>query len=330
MVTDLGTLGGPNSYVGDLNDRGDVTVGGADTTMKDPLGEDVCGFGTGLTCRSFVWHDGMKWLIPTLGGNNGDVATITNSGEILAAFGETSFHDPTCIAPQVLQVEAYLLNKGRIQVLPPLPGDSDTVAFNLNDDGQAVGASGICGSLSPSSLLHAVMWEDGKPVYLGSLGGVMGNVAFFNNSHGQVIGASDLPGDVTSHAFLWQKGVMTDLGTLVGDFSSVGSSINDNGQIVGQSCDVSFNCRAVIWRDGVMTDLNALTAGGSLYLINANSINARGEIVGQAFDSATGDTPAFLAIPVNGYGAHRSSKLLLPKSVREGLERRRGVDRFRP
>src|SRR5499427_4470270 len=50
----------------------------ADTTTPDPLGEDWCGFGTHLICRSFVWRNGRRMLVPTLGGNNGDVSTITN------------------------------------------------------------------------------------------------------------------------------------------------------------------------------------------------------------------------------------------------------------
>jgi len=56
-LQDLGTLGGPNGSVGGMNDKGDVTVGGSDTTTPDPLGEDWCGFGTGLTCRSYVWRN---------------------------------------------------------------------------------------------------------------------------------------------------------------------------------------------------------------------------------------------------------------------------------
>src|SRR5580704_14123810 len=74
VMKDLGTLGGPNASVGGLNDRGDVTVGGSDTGKRDPLGEDFCSYHTHQTCLSFVWHDGKKTLLPTLGGNNNDVA----------------------------------------------------------------------------------------------------------------------------------------------------------------------------------------------------------------------------------------------------------------
>ena len=49
---DLGTLGGKNSFTnyGGINDQGQA-VGYAETSVKDPNGEDICAFGTGLTCR---------------------------------------------------------------------------------------------------------------------------------------------------------------------------------------------------------------------------------------------------------------------------------------
>ena len=55
-MTDLGTLGGPNASAGGMNEVGDVTVGGSDTGIPDPLGEDFCGFGTHQTCLSFAFE----------------------------------------------------------------------------------------------------------------------------------------------------------------------------------------------------------------------------------------------------------------------------------
>jgi hypothetical protein len=50
-----------------------------------------------------------------------------------------------------------------------------------------------------------------------------------------------------------------------------------------------------------MTDLNTLVRpDSSLYLLLANDINARGEIVGYASDTNTNAIVAFLAIPVSG------------------------------
>jgi probable HAF family extracellular repeat protein len=174
-MVDLGTLGGPNSSAGGSNDRGDVTVGGSDTRVPDPLGEDFCTYGTYQICRSFVWHNGVRLLVPTLGGNNSDVAGINNNGEVLG-FGETANHDPTCIAPQVLGIKAFTWEPttGEVHILPPLSGDSDSVGFGLNENGQVAGASGICkGGLSSglAGARHAVLWQNGTPIDLGSLWG---------------------------------------------------------------------------------------------------------------------------------------------------------------
>lgn len=335
QMTDLGTLGGPNASAGGLNDRGDVTVGGSDTGIPDPLGEDFCGFGTFQICLSYVWHKGKRTLIPTLGGNNNDVNTINNRGQVLA-FAETASPDPTCIPPQVLGIEAFIWEpkSGEIHTLPPLAGDSVSVGFGMNESGEVAGTSGICANISAASALHIALWKNGTPTDLGNLGGAMGNVAFDINNRGQVVGLSDLPGDATSHGFLWQNGVLTDLGTLPGDFASVASAINDGGQVAAQSCDVNFNCRAAIWQDGVMTDLNTLIPPSSqLFLLFSNSINSRGQIVGAALDE-TGAVVPFLATPCDEKNADDegcrsgvrsagiSQRPNLPENVREMLRQR--------
>jgi len=72
---DLKTLGGDNSWTnyGGINDRGEA-VGFAETAVPDPDGEDMCAFGTKLTCRTFLWRHGRMMALPTLGGNNGQAA----------------------------------------------------------------------------------------------------------------------------------------------------------------------------------------------------------------------------------------------------------------
>ncbi|MBV8344139.1 MAG: hypothetical protein JO190_03975, partial [Candidatus Eremiobacteraeota bacterium] len=111
-VTDLGTLGGPNSAVEwpVENDRGYVS-GISETSRKDPLGESTSwschaflpdNGSSGDTCLGFVWHDGRMRKLPTLGGNNGYGAGMNEGGQIVG-WAETKKHDPTCKSPQVLQ-----------------------------------------------------------------------------------------------------------------------------------------------------------------------------------------------------------------------------------
>ena len=93
---DLGTLGGKNSWTnyGGINDRGE-NVGLAETSVPDPDGEDICAFGTKLTCRGFLWRHGQMKALPTLGGNNGQAAAINNRGQIVG-ISETAVQDPGC------------------------------------------------------------------------------------------------------------------------------------------------------------------------------------------------------------------------------------------
>jgi probable HAF family extracellular repeat protein len=306
LITDLGTLGGPNSnaFIGP-NEEGQV-VGIAETSELDPQDEDFCGFGTHHRCLPFLWKNGVMMPLPTLGGNNGAAEQINNSGQVVG-FAENTTPDPTCVAPLFLQFKPVLWEKGEVHELPLLHGDSDGTAYSINDNGQAVGSSGICSNFSlffqPDGL-HALLWQQGKATDLGNLGGTTGNLAFFINNQGQVVGFSALPGNASFHAFLWEKGAMSDLGTLPGDVSSVGESINDQGHVVGLSIDANGNLRPFLWQNGVMRDLNTLIPASSpLHLLFAFDINSHGAIAGQAFDTLTGELHAHCISRLNDYNS---------------------------
>ncbi len=309
---DLGTLGGPSSSVAwsSVKNKNGMVAGVSDTSIVDPLGEIwSCAeaffpSSSGHTCQGFVWQGEQMNALPTLGGNNGVAAGVNDAGQI-AGWAETTTADPTCIAPQVLRFEAviYQPNKNTVTPLAPLPGDPDSAATAINDHGVAVGISGLCSNaVGGDSAQHAVLWENGAPMDIGNLGGVAWNTPTAINNHGTVVGFSDLPGDSAAtpnyHAFLWTKnGGITDLGTLPGDNISIAWGINESGQVVGQSIGPNGS-RAFLWQKGVMTDLNTLVAQGPLSLVYANDINDASEIVGGASNSTTGDSPAFLAVPL--------------------------------
>ena len=308
LKIDIGAsgLGGPNSIAFGNNVRFQAT-GEAETSTPDPNNEDFCGFGTHLTCLPFLWQNGAMVQLPVLGGNNGVAMAISSWGEV-AGFAENSTPDPGCPAPQVLHFKPVVWEKGVIHQLPTVGGDPDGVAQEINGEGKVVGASGTCSTFNTNFLynlvpVHALLWEKGKAIDLGNLGGKTGlaggNIAYDINNQGQVVGNSDLPGDTTFHAFLWTwKTGMQDLGTVSGDVASVAISINDGGSVVGASLDANFNPRAFLWEKGVMTDLNTLTAGESpLSLLTGCSINSRGEITGLGLTS-TGEIHTYLARPV--------------------------------
>jgi probable HAF family extracellular repeat protein len=299
---DLGTLGGPNSAVFQYNHgNAGQFVGWSETDATDPNDENFCGFGTAHVCLGFNWQNGKMKSLPTLGGNNDNANDVNRRGQI-AGTAETGTVDSSCNAPQVFDYRAIIWQpNGRVTILQPYTGDTVSYAYTLTQSGKdVVGNSGSCAA----STSHAVLWQDGSPTNLGTLGGSV-NIALDINERGQIVGNSDLYGDTATHSFLWQNGTMTDLGTLTGDADSFSGGINNRGQVVGESCDASGACRGYLWQNGTMTDLNTLvTSNGYGNILFGGNINDRGEIVGAAVDSA-GIERAVLLIPHRG--GHASS-----------------------
>ncbi len=119
-MTDLGTLGGPNSDAGwRPNDSGNAG-GGAETGTLDPFAEDFCGYGTNLICLPFFWRNSAKKMtpLPTLGGNNAWAAGM-NDRDAVVGVAENTTVEPTCAGTsQVLQFKPVIWIKGRVHQLP--------------------------------------------------------------------------------------------------------------------------------------------------------------------------------------------------------------------
>jgi probable HAF family extracellular repeat protein len=304
VKTDLGTLGGPNSWMnwGEINDRGQI-VGFSETAVLDPNGEDICGFGTHLTCRPFLWQNLNISALPTLGGNNGEASAINNGGQIVG-FAENGIVDSTCppgTTNNRIQLPV-LWEKGNQGIYKaralPTGSDPDGFAFWINDQGQAVGYTGTCGEAT----VHAVSWENGTLSPLPDYG--TGAIAWGINNQGQMVGTVVSSDGTTQYGALWQNGVLTKLDLLPGDVAGEASGINDQGQVVGSNFDSNFNwSHAFIYQNSVMTDLNTLfPASSNLYATMANKINERGQISGMAVVRSgphTGDVHAFLATPAH-------------------------------
>jgi probable HAF family extracellular repeat protein len=308
IMKDLGS-DGLNSIAFGMNASG-MAVGQAEIPATDPGGEDFCGTqalgfpATGATCVPFATQNGLMRALRTLGGANGRAMAVNGRGQI-AGTAENTTLDPACPSPQKYQFKPVLWQGEEAIELPTAGGDGNGIAFAINENGDVVGASGNCVAYNTQGLtslqpVHAVMWETGRVIDLGNLGGKVGHNAKAINNNGEVVGVSALAGDKIRHAFRWTRNTgIEDLGTLAGDGQSVGLGINDQGVITGISGAADFSSfRAFVWSGGVMTDLNQLIpAKSALYLLTACSINARGEITGFAAD-ASGNIHSYLAAPV--------------------------------
>src|SRR6266853_1128742 len=160
-LTNLGTLGGPNSSVTwNVKNTAGIIVGISQTaTTPEPNGENwssAAFYSTpnnvGYINLGFVWEQGQMRGLPNFaGGNNGFATGANNLGQVVG-WAENGVHDPTCCCQsdpghQVLQFRPAVWTLGppdQIQDLPLIPGDSSGAATAINDNGQIVGISVIC------------------------------------------------------------------------------------------------------------------------------------------------------------------------------------------
>jgi len=291
QIADLGTLpeGGYESFANAVNSRGQV-VGLATNTIPD----DFSLFGT-AQARAFLWQNGRMQDLGTLGGTDSIALLLNEQGQIVGeSYTDSS---PSAYCANIgfpLTTGAFLWENGKMTDLGSF-GGSCTFASDLNNRGQVIGLSTLRGD----TVQHPFLWDHGVLTDLGTLGGNNGFGDALNDA-GDVVGWASLPGDQALHAFLWKNGTMIDLGTVGGDACSFGFTINSIEQVVGISvpgCDFS-QARASFWEDGgPMVDLNSLIPpSATLHLTFSETINDRGEIVGNALDSE-GNQHAFLLIP---------------------------------
>ncbi len=205
----------------------------------------------------FQWQKGTisdLGPVPFLFGAANDKGAIVGSDDF-APYGP---------APRP-PIHLYLWQSGTVTTL----GTFAYAAFaGLNDREQVALEIGGAGRG-----LHAALWDNGRTIGLGSLGGKWSSAIALNN-RGQVVGAS-LPAKGYEHAFLWQQGKMTDLGTLRGNYSQA-VALNDRGQVVGYWGRWGRRAqRAFLWQNGRAADLGRVSDPLSLPF----AINNRGQVI---------------------------------------------------
>jgi probable HAF family extracellular repeat protein len=298
-LIDLGTFGGPNSYLPEpnqairaLNNRG-VVAGGADTSTADPF----CLNADCLASHTFRWQNGVLTDLGALpaatpGLNLSEPQWINDRGDIVGA-SEDGKIDPALGFPEfrgVLWKDGQIIDLGTF-------GGTVSIAYAVNNRVQVTGFA-LNAVLDPFPLLgfpflavppvtqsRAFLWQEGEMRDLGTLGGP-DSAGFWVNESGQVAGCSltnstpnPTTGKPTADPFLWTKNDgMMDLGTL-GGTDGCASDLNNRGQVVGFSNLLGDQAgHPFLWEHGVLTDLG--TFGGSSGF--PEGINEAGEIVGEA------------------------------------------------
>src|ERR671918_2205787 len=118
VLSDLGTLGGPNSSVTwNVKNTAGIIVGISQTLTPEPLGEWWSSFAfystpnnIGFINLGFVWENNQMRGLPNFpGGNNGFATGANNLGQVVG-WAENGVHDPTCCTdgPTCHQVLQFL------------------------------------------------------------------------------------------------------------------------------------------------------------------------------------------------------------------------------
>jgi probable HAF family extracellular repeat protein len=183
MEGGLGTLPGGNYSQGFWISNSGLIAGDADNGVIDPI--------TGLLeSRAVVWNSGQITNLGTLGGNWSWTSAVNDAGVVAGCTTNTT-SDPYSWNGVGTQTRAFQWKNGAMKDLGTL-GGPDACAGYENDSGQISGVS--CTNATPSPLtgiptVDPFLWNNGKMLDLGSLGGDYAEVTGMNNL-GQVIGTS--------------------------------------------------------------------------------------------------------------------------------------------
>jgi uncharacterized membrane protein len=284
--------------LGDLSGGGAAIAHGINTAGEVAGNTDGSLPGCTNGC-AVIWRKGTPTPLGRVAGAGGSKAySLNNAGQVPGAVTTST------------TTEAVIWKNGTPTVLPSLgPQYTETVAFSINDSGQAVGYA-----LEPlGDGFDDIVQVEWNASTLTVLGGVSGcsrtqtteylrvqSLTISNN--GLVVGTIGC-GDYTLPV-VWHGTTATPLPVVGGSGHGGGQAVgvNDLDLIVGLSGPLdSYGeivcCEPVAWNKGVLTRLARLSPG---YASVATAVNNRGIIVGQ---SATIDSTQYHATLWNSVGA---------------------------
>jgi probable HAF family extracellular repeat protein len=282
---DLGALPGNGTSVASWIAPDGYVAGSSEIGVSDP-------FTTQPEQRAVLWSDGKLLDLGTLGGNESGSVGVNSSGAV-TGIANNSIDDAFSFFGNQ-QTRAFLWRNGAMRDLGTL-GGPDAFAQVINARGEIAGFSYTSNTAGPLGVppVDPFLWDpaSNKMIDLGGNGGTVGTIWGLNDA-GEVIGTSDTPGDNGSSPFLWKNGQFTNLGTF-GGFYGQPEWINENGAVVDWSLESdNATVSSGLWSNGTLTKLPKLPGHNCSF---AKSINARGQVVGGAFENpvfCNGDDPA--------------------------------------
>jgi probable HAF family extracellular repeat protein len=175
------------SYAHGISGDGSTVVGHCDSGVTSNSGE------------AFRWTQatgmqGLGYLHPN--GSLSRATDISRDGSTIVGYSQSNgpFHP----------YEAFVWTQsGGMAGLPIVPGATypDTSAYAVTANGAVVVGSGG----TPSGHSHAVRWEAGAAIDLGTVDQALFSTAYAVSDNGLVIGGSSSGGTVTDTAFIWTQ-----------------------------------------------------------------------------------------------------------------------------
>ena len=238
----LPTLGGNNSTVGNVNNRGQIP-GDAESAIADPSCASRVP-SQKLRYQAVVWEPGRHRVraLPLPGRDTVSLALWMNDrGQVVGTSGNCSNTNPPPIAGG--QHSVLWETDGSPVDLGNLGSSVENAALAINNPGQVVGASSLRNDSTPFNGTHAFVWTRQHGMKdLGTLAGDVASGAVSINDAGEIVGIS-IDAEGNPRAVYWHRGRPVDLNTQVASGSNLyllwAADVNNRGEIAGWGIDTS-------------------------------------------------------------------------------------------
>jgi probable HAF family extracellular repeat protein len=213
----------------------------------------------------------------TLGGPASGAMGLNDQRQVVG----WSTTNATCVINDHLCRTAFLWEDGVMTDLGFLPGDEESVARAINNDGLIVGTSEF-DILFGSGTFHGVTWTGGAIAPLADFGA--GSFPSDVNASGRIAGWAMNPGVSADRAVTWFGGVLTNEGSGEEHSYNRAQGISDDGRLAGFAWNLFSPNDAIAQNGGVWKTVGGID--GPFQNAEARDVNNAGVVVGlQAFPS---------------------------------------------